>query len=695
MNKPNELINEKSPYLLQHAHNPVDWFPWGEEAFDKAKKENKPVFLSIGYSTCRWCHNMKRESFEDEEIASILNENFVSVKVDREELPHVDTVYMSVCEALTGQGGWPLTVFLTPDKIPFFAGTYFPKESVRGHIGLKDLLQKVTEKWQTDKEDLIDKGKEITEALSPHLNEVKEGLIDEKAIEKGYQELEKRFDEKYGGFSKSPKFPMPATLMFLLRYNVKFDNEDINCDVMIHRTLGGMYRGGLFDHLGGGFYRYSVDNKWLVPHFEKMLYDNVMLTLGYLEAYQWSKKELYKEVADTTLQFIEREMLSDEGTFYTAIDAESEGEEGKFYLWSYDEIIDILGDKEGKEFNEVYGVTKKGNFEGKNILNRLEENKTENTDNIKSNLKNDLDNEAQIRRKYQRAINKLFEKRKERIPPETDDKILTSLNSLAVVCFSRAARVFDDSRYLSISRTALHFILKNLRRQKDGRVLARYRDGEAAFLGNLEDYAYLSWGLLEFYQASFEKKYLNIALDIVMQAENLFRDDEKQAFYKYGNDAGELFARPIEIFDGSTPSGNSVMLYVYLKLSNLIEAREKKENLEQKAENLIKACAGSVNESPAFSAFFLTGAMMFLKPPLKVNIHDGSGKSEVVWSFVNEVDSYFIPDVLINLSDFDEDEKNKDKDKEKEKVTAEVCDHISCKGKVDKPEELEKILFTR
>lgn len=691
MSNPNGLINEKSPYLLQHAYNPVNWYPWSDEAFQKAKAEEKPVFLSIGYSTCRWCHNMARESFKDKEIASILNENFVSIKVDREELPHVDRVYMSVCEGLTGQGGWPLTVFMTPDKTPFFAGTYFPKENMGGRIGFKELITRIITKWNTDKISLEKEGEKIAKILASQLDHVEGGKIDESLFEKSYSELKDRFDPQYGGFAKSPKFPMPSTLLFLLRYVNMYEKDD-KAASMIKITLDGMYKGGLFDHLGGGFYRYSVDNRWLVPHFEKMLYDNALLALAYLEAYQWSRDELYKEVAVSTLEFLEREMLDKNGAFYTAIDAESEGEEGKFYLWSYDEILEVLGEKKGKEFNKFYGVTDKGNFEGKNILNRL--NETEKS-------------ESEVRGLFKDEIEKLFKIREtNRIKPNKDDKILTSLNALAVVCFSKASRILNEDRFLKIAGGALDFVLENLIREEDGRVLVRYRDKEAAFLGNIEDYAYLAWAMLEYYQVSFEKKYFNMVKELIQQAEKLFKDDKSEAFSKYGNDEEKLFARPIELIDLPSPSGNSVMLYVIVRLGYLEEDEENKTIWNDKARKLIESCGGSIEKLTAFSSFFLIGIMNFLKPPTLIKFYKSanipikklktetmeegiSKQQKKIMEFLEKINSYYIPDVLLNF--LDEKEDKPEAESHTEDIYVEVCKGFSCKGTIKTPEELKDI----
>jgi len=430
----NKLISEKSPYLLQHAHNPVDWYPWGDEAFAKAKAEDKPIFLSIGYSTCHWCHVMERECFEDEEVAALLNQGFVSIKVDREERPDIDSVYMNVCQAMTGSGGWPLTVFLTPEGHPFFAGTYFPKHSRYGGVGFVELLKAIREKWAENREELEGLGKEIMDRIAAQMNESSLGEPNSELLHGGYRSLEKSFDPVYGGFGGAPKFPTPHHLLFLLRYWKRFQKPPAL--EMVEKTLLAMYCGGIFDHIGFGFSRYSTDRQWLVPHFEKMLYDNALLSLAYLEAYQATGKAFYAKVARDIFTYILRDMTSPEGGFYTAEDADSEGVEGKFYLWTPDEVKDVLGADDGEYFCGLYDITEKGNFEGKNILNLLDKMPELSLDGVigpdEAERGNPLKNE-----RVDALRNKLFAAREKRVHPFKDDKILTSWNGLMIASLAR------------------------------------------------------------------------------------------------------------------------------------------------------------------------------------------------------------------------------------------------------------------
>lgn len=444
----NKLISEKSPYLLQHAHNPVDWFPWGDEAFEKAKGEEKPIFLSIGYSTCHWCHVMARESFEDDEVAELLNKHFVSIKVDREERPDIDMIYMNACQAMTGQGGWPLTVVMTPDKKPFFAGTYFPKESKWGRPGLMDILKQLIEVWEKERSRIDTVGNQVMRILQAQ-DHGTPGKLEESIIEEAFHEFSINFDVKYGGFGMAPKFPTPHNLLFLLRYWHKTgDNKALQ---MAEKTLEAMAKGGIFDHIGFGFHRYSTDGNWLVPHFEKMLYDNALLAYVYTEAYQATKKNLYKDIAGKIFTYVLRDMTSPEGGFYSAEDADSEGEEGKFYVWTPAEVEEVLGDEDGKWFCRTFDISSKGNFEGKSIPNLINGKIVENDRVI-------------------RCREKLFSAREKRIHPHKDDKILTSWNGLMIAAFAKGARVFKDNTLCEAAERAVDFIFSKLI-NKEGRLL--------------------------------------------------------------------------------------------------------------------------------------------------------------------------------------------------------------------------------
>ena len=583
----NHLINEKSPYLLQHANNPVDWYPWGKKAFAKAQKEEKPIFLSIGYSTCHWCHVMEEESFADEEVAELLNQNFVAIKVDREERPDVDSIYMEVCQSLIGRGGWPLTVIMTPEREPFFAGTYFPKESQRGQPGLINILTKVSREWEQNREHLIKTGEEIVK----NLKESSKDQVDDKISQAEMKELattaaeslKHRFDSQYGGFGAAPKFPQPHNLLFLLRYSKAYDNQETL--KMVEKTLDSMWRGGIYDHLGYGFARYSTDRKWLVPHFEKMLYDNALLAITYLEAFQLSSKADYARVAREILTYIKRDMTAPEGGFYSAEDADSEGVEGKFYLWNPAEVKEVLGGEEGTEFCAYYDITAAGNFEGENIPNLIDSAETK----------------EEIDKRFKVARQKLFAYREKRVHPAKDDKILTAWNGLMIAAFSRADRILEED-YQEEAKRAVKFIQNNLTRD-DGRLLARYRDGEADYLAYVDDYAFLIWGLIELYQTSFDLEYLKLALDLNQDLLEYFWDREQGGLYLYGSDGEELITRPKEIRDGALPSGNAIAAFNFWRLAQLTGD----ESLFAKFEEQINAFSQRFKENPtAYTASLIS-----------------------------------------------------------------------------------------
>lgn len=535
----NNLANETSPYLLQHKDNPVNWYPWGREAFEKARNENKPVFLSIGYSTCHWCHVMAHESFEDNETAELLNEYFVSIKVDREERPDIDSIYMSVCQAMTGGGGWPMSLFLTPEQKPFFAGTYFPKPT------FQSLLKQVHNLWQTEREKLLLSGMEIEKTLKREQSargEATHALTDE-----AYSQLERSFDKKYGGFGSAPKFPIPHNLMFLMDYyRVTNEKQALN---MAEYTLTQMYIGGIFDHIGSGFSRYSTDRFYLAPHFEKMLYDNALLIISYINAYAVTNNELYREIAEKTAEYIMREMTDERGGFYSAQDADSEGEEGKYYTFDYNEIPELLGKEAGEKFNDYYGITKHGNFEGKNIPNLL--------------------NNPEPDGRMSKYLSKVYDYRKSRTKLHLDDKILTSWNGLIIAAFARMYRVLGDTKYIDIAEKACGFIEAEL---ADGDTLyVSYRDGRRGSKGFIDDYAFYIYALIHLYEATFKQKYLNRAEELCNKAIDNFYDKENGGFYLYGNENEQLIMKPKETYDGAIPSGNSVMAYNMVMLTQLAD----------------------------------------------------------------------------------------------------------------------------
>lgn len=574
----NSLINEKSPYLLQHSHNPVNWYSWSEDAFTKAKNEDKPIFLSIGYSTCHWCHVMERESFEDIQVAKILNDNFISIKVDREERPDIDSIYMNVCQSLTRSGGWPLTIFLDSNQRPFFAGTYFPKNTSFNQKGLIDILNSVSHVWNTNRHDVLASSENITNAIKNESNTKYSQDIDNDILNTTFQNLIYSYDPYFGGFGTSPKFPMPTNLYFLLRYYST--NKDKQALSILSNTLECMYRGGIYDHIGFGFSRYSTDSKWLVPHFEKMLYDNSLLSIIYSETYQLTKNALFSKISNDIFTYIIRDMLSPEGGFYSAEDADSDGKEGKFYVWTYDEILKVLGRTEGEKFCDDFNITMGGNFDGKNIPNLI-------------NSKGlSIDSSS---------IFKLFEYRNKRIHPHKDDKILTSWNGLMIASLSIGGKVFGNNDYIISAKNAVRFIYTKLF-NSNGRLLARYRDGDASILAYSDDYAFLIWGLIELYETTFDFEYLQKAIDLNEELIRYFWDENSGGLFLYGSDSEQLITRPKELYDGVIPSSNSVSTLNWLRLSRLVSDPK----LEELAEKQFKTFGSLINSNPTSCTYMLS-----------------------------------------------------------------------------------------
>lgn len=580
----NRLAKEKSPYLLQHKDNPVNWFPWGPDALTKAKEENKPLFISIGYSTCHWCHVMNRESFQDEEVAELLNKYFIPIKVDREERPDIDEVYMTFSQALTGSGGWPLNVFTTPYAKPFFVGTYFPKESRFRYTGLIELLGKMKNLWEKEREKVIEESNHIVEAVKNSFLSYEKGEIEEDIIENAVQNLKETFDRKYGGFNTRPKFPMPQNILLLLDYgNKNNDNESV---FMAKHTLESMYKGGIFDHIGYGFCRYSVDEKWLVPHFEKMLYDNALLGIAYSKAYELTKEPLYEEVVEKIYEFIFRDMTSEGGGFYSALDADSEGVEGKFYVWDYKELIDLLGKEDGEFITNYYDISSGGNFEGQSIPNLIGKD-------ISSIDKNSIERIETIRQK-------LFEYREKRVHPHRDEKILTSWNGLMIASLSFSGRVLGNREYISRAEKAYEFVLEKITRE-DGRLLSTYSGGESYNLALVSDYAFFILGLIELYESTKDENYLEKALELNEDMLRLFWDEDNGGLFIYGDDGEQLIVRPKDIYDGALPSGNSIAALNMMRLYEFTGNTKLKDNVEEMLYNF----GGDINANPLGHGYIL------------------------------------------------------------------------------------------
>jgi len=616
---PNKLIYEKSLYLQQHAHNPVDWYPWTEEAFEKAKRENKPIFLSIGYSTCHWCHVMERESFEDPEIARLMNETFINIKVDREERPDIDQVYMDVCLLLTGRGGWPLTIIMTPDKKPFFAGTYFPKESRYGMIGLKELIQQINKLWHEKREDI----EEVADRIIKGIKENRKSApslkgLDEDIIKIAYTELENFFDETNGGFKGAPKFPVPHNFLFLLRY-YKLFKEDLkspkNQEIfgsnshralhMVRKSLIEMRKGGIYDHVGGGFHRYSTDSEWLLPHFEKMLYDQAMHLLAYAEIYQITKEEIFEQTVKETIEYLIRDMKSPEGAFYSAEDADSEGEEGKFYTWPYEELKNLLGD-DFEIFAKISNIKEEGNYLDEATKRASYRNIIHISKDWEVLEKETNVPVGRLKEIYSMSLRKLLEARKNRIRPAKDTKILTDWNSLIISALSRAGVVFEKEEYIKLAKDVADFLIKKM---YDGKVLYhRYSENEVAYEGNLDDYAFFSWGLFELYQATFEDRYLESSYEILNKLIENFWDAEGGGFFFTPETNKELIFRQKKAYDGAYPSGNSIAYNMLVNFYKLLSD----SNLLRYIEQTEKAFLNEIKIAPSGYSMFLTGFMNLL-----------------------------------------------------------------------------------
>ncbi len=700
--KPNRLAHEKSPYLLQHAHNPVDWFPWGDEAFAKAKAENKPIFLSIGYSTCHWCHVMERESFEDDYTAKILNDHFVSIKVDREERPDIDSIYMSVVMALTGSGGWPMTVFLTPDQKPFYGGTYFPPTPRWGSPGFTDLLHSIHQNWKSQEDKIRESGQSIVSALQERLRHVTidDELIDQGALQIAYSELQSNFDSKNGGFGSSPKFPMGHTLSFLLRYG-KYSNED-HALAMVEKTLSAMAGAGIYDQLGGGFHRYSTDAIWQVPHFEKMLYDQALLVKVYLEAYLITGDSIYARAAAETLEYVLRDMHDQQGGFYSAEDADSlepgaeegsEKKEGAFYLWTQRELAEVLTPEEFKFVQFYFGIEQGGNAQfdphgeliGKNILHGQHD-----YEETARHLNISVEEGVKL---LASAKEKLFAIRAQRPRPHLDDKILVDWNGLMISAFAMAGRILENGRYIQAAEAASQFILKKLRRA-DGRLLHRYRDGEAAILANLDDYAFFVQGLLDVYENSFDPEYFSEALRLNQEMLDLFWDDRGGGLFLTPKDGEPMIVRPKEVYDGAVPSGNSVAALNLLRIYHFTFD----EKYLKKSEMIFRAFQPEVSNRPSVYSQMLMALQFFLGPVKEIviagDVSEGAGRDMLTQIFrvwipqkVLIVKSPAVSERIVSLMPFTKDQNPAGK------VTQVfMCENQTCQNPVKSLDELKEVL---
>jgi uncharacterized protein YyaL (SSP411 family) len=689
--RPNRLINEKSPYLLQHAHNPVDWYPWGDEAFEKARREGKIVFLSIGYATCHWCHVMERESFEDPEVAGVLNEVSVPIKVDREERPDLDQVYMTVCQMLTKGGGWPLNILLTPDRVPFFAGTYFPKETRPGRIGLVDLLRQASALWKKDPERVVRSGNEILQHLRSAAGEGEPGEPSERLFDSAAELLARSFDPARGGFGRAPKFPTPHNLTYLVRRHRRTGNADLIR--MVETSLDAMGRGGIYDHVGFGFHRYSTDAEWLLPHFEKMLYDQAGLAMAYLETYQATRNIRHARTAREIFGYILRDMTGPEGGFFSAEDADSEGVEGKFYVWTRAEIFDVLGREEGEFYGRIYGVKEEGNFRdeasgartGANILH----------------LDRPLEAwgwelgmpPGELESRIEADRRKLFERRKTRVHPLKDDKVITAWNGLMISALARGAWVLEEPGYAEAAARSADFIHAKMR--PGGRLLRRYRDGEAAIPAFAEDYAFLARGLLDLHQATLEPERLSQALELARELVRLFWDDTGEGVFDTGSDAETLVVRPKEPYDGATPSANSAALDLFARLGLLLG----EPRWTERARAIAGAFAGRLERYAAGFTQFLQGAALLLEPTREVVVA-GDPESADTRALLDVLRSAYAPETSVLLRGPGLEGEHlaemapftRDMIPGPGGAAAYVCHNYACAAPTSDPEELRRIL---
>ncbi len=646
--KPNKLAGEKSPYLLQHAYNPVDWYPWGKEAITRAKRENKPIFLSIGYSSCHWCHVMEKESFEDDDIAGLLNGNFICIKVDREERPDLDEIYMKAVMTLTGSGGWPLTVFLTQNLVPFYGGTYFPPASRNGVLGLMTLLRRISDIWRSDRASIDKSAFQIRMALDEIYDARADAgeILDDHVLDDCYGILSQEYDQQYGGFGTAPKFPTPSNLLFLLRYQAK--TREIAPLRMVTKTLDFMASGGIYDHVGGGFHRYATDREWIVPHFEKMLYDNALLAIAYTEAYQLTRKESYRTVVQEILSWVLSEMTSISGGFYSAQDADSTEGEGAYYTWSPLDLERALMDSEcdmGQldthldAISEYFLITSKGNFDrGKTIL-------TTRFARSRSTLE---DASPDLDMTIEKAKNAMRKFRKKRPKPLTDDKIITGWNGLMISAMSRAYRVFGNNSFLEASKKAADFILCNMTEHAAGSttLFRRFCAGEPKEKGVLEDYALFINGLIDLYEAIFEPRYLEQALTFCDEMIKDFYDIDNWGFFLTTQSSEDLIVRPKETYDGAIPSGNSAALFVLIRLAEM----SSKDVYRNKAKETFRTFWKVLTNNPSSHTFMLVALDFMLGNPREI-VLSGDRDSKSFKELINVLYQQYLPNSVIVLAD--------------------------------------------
>ena len=677
----NRLVNENSPYLLQHAHNPVDWYPWGEEAFRKAKIENKPVLLSIGYSACHWCHVMEHESFENEEIAKLMNDLFVSIKVDREERPDLDEIYMNAVQMLTGRGGWPMTVFLTSEGKPFYGGTYFPPEDRQGMQGFPRVLKGVSQAYRERPQDVEKSVGQILSALE-RMSQSQESTtgFSPDAIAESAGQIARAYDPDHGGLGQAPKFPNVGFYELFLRHYHQAKNQRFL--EMVTHTLTKMAQGGIYDHLGGGFHRYSVDEKWLVPHFEKMLYDNAQLLRSYAQLYCVTGNDLFKNVTEETTDYLLREMLDSEGGFYSTQDADTEGEEGKFFIWSPQEINSIIGEEAGEIFARIYDVSDFGNFEGKNILHPILS-----LEQASKLFRRDVKEIAAL---VADSKQKLFHEREKRIKPFRDEKIITSWNGLMLSGLAEAIKISPHQAFVDAATRTVQFIFSKMFR--DGHLLHTYKDGKAKLLGYLDDYAFLAIGLLDLYEATFERAQLERAIELADIMLSEFWDEKDGAFFYTGKSHEQLISRAKPVFDASIPSGNSMATHLMLRLYYLTG----RKNYLQCAETVLRSYYDAMTSQPFGFAHMLCALDLYLRKPKQIVVI-GKREDANVAELVNRIHSFYLPNKTLQLAGPDESLEKispllRGKTQLDGKPTVYVCHNFTCSLPVTSWEEIKPLL---
>ena len=677
----NHLIHETSPYLLQHAHNPVDWYPWGDEAFQKAKGQNRPILLSIGYSACHWCHVMERESFEDEKIAALMNDLFVNIKVDREERPDLDEIYMNAVQMLTGRGGWPMTVFLTPEGKPFYGGTYFPPEDRYGVPGFPKILQGVANAYREKPQDVERSVEQILAALQRmSLSTESQQPFSSDIIGQSAEQLAQAYDTDHGGLGKAPKFPNVGVYeLFLRHYHHSKKSRFLE---MVTHTLTKMAQGGIYDHLGGGFHRYSVDEKWLVPHFEKMLYDNAQLVRIYAQVYSVTGEPLFKQVVDETMNYLMREMLHTEGGFYSTQDADSEGEEGKFFVWSETEITRIVGEESSEIFCRIYDVSEEGNFEENNILHPILT-----LEQASKFFRRDL---REIESLVSVAKGKLFQEREKRPKPFRDEKILTSWNGLMLSGLAEAIKISRQPAYLEAANRTVDFIFTKMFR--DGRLLHTYKSGTGKILGYLDDYAFLAAGFLDLFEATVNSAHLDRAVELAEIMLHEFWDEAGGGFFYTGRSHERLIAQSKPIFDGSIPSGNAVATQVLLRLYHYTG----KEDYLKRAEKILRAYYNAMENQPFGFAHMLAALDFYLQKPKEV-VLVGENKDPETGELLAKIHSLYLPNMTLQLASPDDSlEKVSSllagKKQFEGRPTVYVCHNFTCSRPVVEWDELKLLL---